>query len=1073
LDAALIAWDSWCDLNPGGSINKFAQDSGLSESLRVELERVITCGNNLGKLVVKGANNQKAAGIRIAAKNIQFEKVEKTLLAEELGQRFELKSPIGTGGMGVVWLAEQLRPIKRQVAIKLIRQDRISTASRRRFAFEQQALASMSHPNIASVLEAGETTSGRSYFIMEYFPSEKITDFCNQRKLDLKSRLSLFLQVCEGVKYAHRRGLIHRDLKPGNIIVSEVNGAPVAKVIDFGLAKDVESVLTDESLTQSKAIIGSPAWMSPEQAHVYLDGDKVDVDTRTDVYSLGVILYQLLTNSTPIRKKVFREVSPAKVFDAIRNETPAYPSRRLSEASNDAKGWIEESSNTSYSAWVNSLRDDLDWVVMKAIEKDADRRYEDVGEFANDLKRFMRGESVTARPPSKLYYLKKVIGRNRILTGSIATVATILVLATLIATGYAIKANRSQKLAEQRLNGSEQLAEVFAGAFEKFSYADNSVENTPLKKKLLREVLLEMERRSAEFPADLPPKELAHREYMWRTKCLGALESAEMDEEGVATLNKVIEYLEPVTQAHDERLLNSRISLIEFLVRLERMSQARKMAAENLDAVSNAFPPEHELSVRSRIVFLKSHFGDNNFRAERKMFSSIIDDAAKMAEGTFYQLEVMKLAASYAFNSQEIEHGIEWLDSALKLANEKLEDDDLLRIDLEFEYWEQVAFSQTKTDIDVELLESRIQALKSSLHEGHAIVIRHQITLARILGMLTYYGKVTKSEPVDLIKETLKTSIESLGVGDPLTSAARHELFRSLNSAGENQEIIKTFEAQQQLISENAGENAAFHQDCIAMYLDALINTQQFERLVKKADDFSFPFPREKAVGLMGLGRYSEATKILNEYVDNIQLSSNWDSYNLVPSYFTLALIAQKQKNYKRSNEYLRKAEKFASHLKPTNSFCLNIKDCLLRNYRSMGQPRQAIEEGEELVELLVNADHHANLKVRAELYTTCLGNLTEMCAIGKDYAAAKKWSLLYLENPIEHEDSPSQAHVFKMFVGHFELLQGNYDEAEKYLLEALHEIEKANSVLFRQKEVRQQTLSLLKKIKSRGMLKN
>lgn len=1063
LDAALVDWDTWRERNPGRDLEAFAQEHGLTDSVCAELKRVLKYGNDIGKIAADFVHD----GLDFATGDAgpdSYSAITKERLTRELGHQYEFLSPLGTGGMGTVWLAMQKSPIRRKVAIKLIRNDLVSPATRKRFAFEQQALASLSHQNIATVHEAGETQQGRSYFIMEFIPGEKITDFCNRRKLDLEARLKLFLQVCEGVQYAHRRGLIHRDLKPGNIIVMEENDIPVAKVIDFGLAKDTAKFKTNESLTQPNAVLGSPAWMSPEQAQVYVDGDKVEIDTRTDVYSLGVILYQLLTNSTPIPKQVLRESPPAQVFDAIRHQLPAYPSQRLSEHKDDSKSWIEDSSDSNYSAWVSNLRDDLDWVVMKAIEKDVSRRYENIGEFASDIKRFIDGESVTARPPSKLYQFKKIVGRNRILATSIAVIAATLIVATFIATSYAIKASRAQQLAERRLKGSEQITEVFASAFEVLSYFDDSVENTELKKKLLREVGRQMELKAAAFPPDLPPEELAEREFLWRSKYVRALNSGEMDEELIEQLNKVIGFLSPVTRTDDERLVDCRNQLSSSHLRHEDFDRAKQVAADNLLIVSEAYAPSHELAVESEIVWLRAFIDDRTFEENESKFKELIERSAPLEDGVNYQIEIMKVAAIHAFNALEKELGLEWLDRAQKLAKEKLEKNSPVTVDLEFEYWMQVVYNRSKKKVDLEYLETRIHELSEALSETHPIVLRHQTTLVRILNVLGNFGVVEKERAITLVRKILDQSTTALGAGHPVTSVARSELLRCLSGAGKFEELVVASDEHLELLRKYGGEDSDLYLNCCEVYLDALLETRRFEVLLEKAR--LFQFPREEAGALIQLGRFPEAIAVLEKYVGSQDPKTKQDFDDLVPPYRLLAEAAFRAKDYHAAIEYLEQGDEHAKQVHPLkHPFRLEIKKDLIRNLRRLGRTNLAMKEGKQLLDVLLNEGNAMPQDLRATLYISCLGNLFQMHAIKKDFESAKKYASLYFDSPITHEDVPSEDYVFKTYLGIFEFELGNDDLAEQHLMEAIEATHSATRTNFNMARTREQIYATLDKV--------
>jgi serine/threonine protein kinase/tetratricopeptide (TPR) repeat protein len=409
---------------------------------------------------------------------------------------YTLIERIGEGGMGIVYLAEQAEPLRRRVALKVIKPGMDSQQVLARFEAERQALALMDHPNIAKVHDAGTTPAGRPYFVMERVEGVPITRYCDEARLTLRQRLELFIPVCQAIQHAHQKGIIHRDIKPSNVLVTLVDGKPVPKVIDFGIAKAIDQRQTERTLfTRLGAIVGTPEYVSPEQA-----GASPDVDTRTDVFALGVLLYELLTGTTPLDRETLRQAAFDEVLKRVREEEPPKPSTRLS-GTNDRLPSVAAVRGTEPARLAKLVRGDLDWVVMKALEKDRSRRYETASGLARDVQRYLDGDPVEAGPPSRVYRLRKFARKHRVVLTTTSAVVLALIIGTTVSVWQAILARRARADAiSQRDQARTAVDEMYTEVAEKWLSQQARME--PLQRDFLLKALGYYERFAREQAHD-------------------------------------------------------------------------------------------------------------------------------------------------------------------------------------------------------------------------------------------------------------------------------------------------------------------------------------------------------------------------------------------------------------------------------------------------------------------------------------------------------------------------------------------------------------------------------------------
>ena len=578
---------------------------------------------------------------------------QEEMIGQTIG-RYKLEQKLGEGGFGTVYVAEQEEPVKRRVALKITKLGMDTREVVARFKVEQQAMAMMDHPGIAKVLDAGATPSGRPYFVMELVNGVKITDYCDQQKLSTFARLELFVQVCRAIEHAHQKGIIHRDIKPSNILVTSHDGTPVPKVIDFGIAKATQGLGGDKApVTLHDQFIGTPAYMSPEQAEM----GGIDVDTRTDIYSLGVLLYELLTSQTPLETKNLLSRGFDEMRRMIRESEPQIPSLRLGSQKKSEKTSTAKRHGTDAHDLIHLVRGDLDWVVMKCLEKDRKLRYETAGNLDADVQRVLDYEPVEARPPSTLYRFRKLVRRNKTVFAAIFAIWAALVIGMGVTTWFVINEKQQRDLADIQTKRADSARQI--------SEAARQQANAALKH-------AEEERQKAEAS---------------RLKAVAALEQSEADRAKAQVAEKKAEDSEKKAEDSAREAQASEKKAVES----EKEAQAARQQAETALAEART---EHnkadtaEKEVRTTQTLAQSALHEAEVAQGRANAASAKSDEAAKAAATEGNLRKQAEAAAAAAVAQAGQwHGaltnlLAGLDTmppveALKIVNTSLSGDDL------------------------------------------------------------------------------------------------------------------------------------------------------------------------------------------------------------------------------------------------------------------------------------------------------------------------------------------------------------------------------------------------------------
>jgi serine/threonine protein kinase len=663
------------------------------------------------------ASEQAENFLESSPANFDFTRTKEMIvpLTEKPGDkigRYKLLQKIGEGGCGVVYMAEQEEPVRRRVALKVIKLGMDTKQVIARFEAERQALALMDHPNIAKVLDAGATEMGRPYFVMELVRGIKITEFCDDNKVSTANRLKLFIQVCQAIQHAHQKGIIHRDIKPSNILVTVNDGVPVPKVIDFGIAKATQGRLTDKTLfTAFEQFIGTPAYMSPEQAVM----TSLDIDTRSDIYSLGVLLYELLTGKTPFDANELLQSGLDAMRRTILEIEPQKPSTRLRTMLDAERTTTAAHRQTESPKLIHLVRGDLDWIVMKSLEKNRARRYETANSLAADIQRHLNNEPVDARPPSAIYRFEKSVSRNKTAFAAAMAIVAILVMGVVASTWQAVRAKHAER-EQLRLRQQAELNEKKAQ-----TEAIKSKQTAQFLKDMLNGVgsWVAMGRDTTLL------RDIAERTAEHVDKDLK--DQPEVQAELLETLGYIYCETGPLEKA--EELQRHSLAIRRKLFGDEDLAVASSLNGLGLSLWKGDNTNEAESILREALAIRKKRLGENDPQVADSLFmlGGILWRQGKLAESETVERQAAQIR-KHLGDDQGVVWAFEFLGQTLDAQNRRGESEAILR--------EAVAVSKRVTGGDHLLVADSLRFLGYTLHHGGKLaeaesVLRESLAIHR------------------------------------------------------------------------------------------------------------------------------------------------------------------------------------------------------------------------------------------------------------------------------------------------------------------------------------------------------
>jgi serine/threonine protein kinase/TolA-binding protein len=885
-----------------------------------------------------------------------------------IGGKYTLVEPIGEGGMGSVWRAKQTEPVKRFVAIKLIKAGMDSKQVLARFEAERQALALMDHPHIAKVLDGG-VHDGRPFFVMELVKGVPITRYCDAHKFTPRQRLELFANVCQAIQHAHQKGIIHRDIKPRNVLVAMYDDRPVVKVIDFGVAKATGQALTERTIdTGFGGIVGTPEYMSPEQATF----NNLDIDTRSDVYALGVLLYELLTGSPPFAKRDLEQKGLLEMLRVVREEEPPRPSTKLSTA--DALPTLSADRGTEPKKLTGLLRNELDWIVMKALEKDRTRRYETANSFAADVLRYLSGEAVQAHPPSTAYRLNKFVRRNRAAVIGIGAVAAALVVGVVGTTLGLIEAKRQEGVAkanEALAKENEEKAKAEAAAKEvALKTAENNLRAVKRSNEILGDVFAKLDpTANYETVADL-------RDALKKN----VLDAATKKLEGSAIGD-------PLTVAEMQNKLG------ESLLGLGEPAPAVDLFKKSRATREHLLGPDHPDTLRSMHNLADGSYALGKYDLAVSLWEEALN-RMKVNLGPDHSdtLETMRcLAGGY--------YTVGKLDLALPLAEETLKrreaadgrghNDTLTAMHLLAICYR----SAGKLDRALPLWEEVFRLRKAHLGPDHP----HTLTGMSYLGLgYLFAGNYDRALP--LLEEVLQLRKARLGLGHAATLMSMSNLALGYQDAGKPEKALPLLQESLKLLEVKQGPD---HLDTL-LTMDRLATCYQAVGEVDLAltlwevalqrtrarhgsDRYAVPMMGKLALAYFAVNQSAKATPLAREYVavQRTRTGNDRAAFAEILQAFSLDLL--KANRFAEAVEYLRECLAIREKLQPDSWATFNTSSLL--GGALLGQQRYA-----EAEPLLVKGYEGIKSSEKSIPKAEALDRLIDLCVATNKTDEAKKW---------------------------------------------------------------------------------